>query len=106
MRYLTILIPTLIRQCPTVLRSCHKNSEDHLGIILGHAADVIAKLSGKNLPLSALRVKKFASSTEFRSAKANFDHFVAPFSLIDGLHRTLQSEFITPDPNREIFYTE
>jgi nucleoside-diphosphate-sugar epimerase len=77
-----------------------------LGLILGYTADIAGKLSGKDLPASSIRVKKFASSTEFRSTKANLDHFIAPFLLNDGVQRTLQSEFIDPDPNREIFYTE
>ena len=77
-----------------------------LGLVLGYTADLIAKLSGKNLPVSSIRVKKFASSTEFRSAKASLDNFQAPFLLSHGIERTLESEFISPDPNREIFYTE
>ena len=77
-----------------------------LGIILGYTADILAKLSGRNLPVSSIRVKKFASSTEFRSAKAKIDDFQAPFRLGQGIERTLQSEFINPDPNREIFFTE
>ena len=77
-----------------------------LGIILGYTADILAKLSGINLPVSSIRVKKFASSTEFRSAKASLESFQAPFTLSHGVERTLQSEFISPKPNREIFYTE
>lgn len=77
-----------------------------LGIILGYTADLVAKFTGKNLPVSSIRVKKFSSSTEFRSAKASLDQFIAPFSLSDGLQRTLQSEFIAPEPSREIFFTE
>lgn len=77
-----------------------------VGLIFGYTADIVAKLSGKNLPVSSLRVKKFASSTEFKSKKADLDGFVAPFSLTHGLQRTLQCEFVTVDPNREIFYTE
>ena len=77
-----------------------------LGLILGYTADLVAKISGKNFPVSSIRVKKFASSTEFKSAKASLDNFQAPFSLSQGVERTLQSEFISPDPNREIFYTE
>ena len=77
-----------------------------LGLILGYTADLVAKLSGKNLPVSSIRVKKFASSTEFQSAKSSLENFQAPFLLIDGIGRTLQSEFISPDPNREIFHTE
>ena len=77
-----------------------------LGLLLGYTADLVAKISGKNLPLSSIRVKKFASSTEFKSAKASLDDFQAPFRLGQGVERTLQSEFINPDPNREIFFTE
>lgn len=77
-----------------------------LGLILGCTADLVARITGKNLPVSSIRVKKFASPTEFKSAKASLDNFQAPFSLIDGVQRTLQSEFISPDPNREIFFTE
>ena len=77
-----------------------------LGLLLGHTADLVAKITGKNLPVSSIRVKKFASSTEFKSSKAGLDNFQVPFSLGDGVQRTLQSEFISPDPNREIFFTE
>ena len=77
-----------------------------LGLILGYTADLVAKISDKNLPVSSIRVKKFASPTEFKSAKASLDNFQAPYLLIDGVQRTLQSEFMSPDPNREIFFTE
>ena len=77
-----------------------------LGLILGYTANFVAKISGRNLPVSSIRVKKFASTTEFKSAKAGLDKFQAPFSLSEGVQWTLQSEFIAPDPNREIFYTE
>ena len=77
-----------------------------LGLILGYTADLISKLSGKNLPVSTIRVRKFATSTEFKSAKASLDNFHAPFQLSHGIERTLQSDFVTPKTNREIFYTE
>ena len=77
-----------------------------LGLILGYTADLVAKISDKNFPVSSIRVKKFASSTEFKSAKASLENFKAPFALSLGVERTLQSEFISPDPNREIFFTE
>ena len=76
------------------------------GLILGYIADLVSKLNGKILPISAIRVKKFASSTEFRSEKGNLDNFVPDFQLSDGIERTLHSEFVAPDPNREIFFTE
>lgn len=77
-----------------------------MGITLGYAADAVAELSGKNLPVSYIRIKKFVSSTEFQSSKSKLDSFTPIFSLRDGLDRTLQSEFLEPDPAREIFYTE
>lgn len=77
-----------------------------LGLILGYSADLIVKLTGKNLPVSSIRVKKFASSTEFQSNAACLDNFIAPFDLNHGIELTLRSEFISPEPNRDIFYTE
>ena len=77
-----------------------------LGIILGYTADLVAKFSGKNLPVSSIRVRKFASSTEFKSKKASLENFTPPYSLSEGVERTLKSEFISPDPNQEIFFTE
>ena len=77
-----------------------------LGIILGYTADLLAALSGRKLPVSSIRVKKFVSSTEFRGASGSLENFVAPHSLCDGLQRTLEREFISPNPRRQIFYTE
>ena len=76
------------------------------GLILGKIADAVSALTGKKLPVSSIRVKKFASSTEFKSAKSTLDQFIAPFELHQAIERTLQSEFINPDPHQEIFYTE
>jgi len=77
-----------------------------LGLLLGYIADFVAVISGKILPISSIRVKKFASSTEFRTAKVRLDDFDAPFQLSEGIQLTLQSEFLSPDLSREIFYTE
>lgn len=77
-----------------------------LGMLMGYIADTVAKLTGKNLPVSSIRVRKFTSSTEFRSAKSSLEGFDAPFQLADALSRTIQSEFVSPDPSREIFITE
>ncbi|MDB9943935.1 NAD-dependent epimerase/dehydratase family protein [Octadecabacter sp.] len=77
-----------------------------LGILIGLIADVTSKLSGLNLPISSIRIKKFRSSTEFKSAKHKLDGFEAKFSLQEGLNRTLENEFLSPNPNQEIFHTE
>ena len=76
-----------------------------IGLMAGYTADILAKL-GIKLPINSIRVKKFCASSEFSSAKHELDGFEAPFSLQEGLDRTLEAEFINPDPNRQIFYTE
>jgi GlcNAc-P-P-Und epimerase len=76
-----------------------------IGLMAGYTADILAKL-GIKLPISSIRVKKFCASSEFSSAKGELDGFVAPFTLQEGLDRTLEAEFINPDPDRQIFYTE
>ena len=53
------------------------------GMFLGFAADAISYLTRKNLPISSIRVKKFASSTQFLSSKGSLDNFIAPFQLSD-----------------------
>ena len=77
-----------------------------LGMMLGYTADFLSLLSGKNFPISSIRVKKFTCSTAFKSAKNSLNNFSAPFALSDGIQRTLQSEFIAPNPNREVCFTE
>ena len=77
-----------------------------VGILLGYALDIISFVCRKRFPVSSIRIRKFASSTEFRSAKHTLDNFVEPFPLGEGIERTLQSEFVNPNPKREIFYTE
>jgi nucleoside-diphosphate-sugar epimerase len=77
-----------------------------VGLVVGYVADLVSLLTGRKLPVSSIRVRKFTSSTSFRSAKADLDNFAPPFSLSEGLSRTIMSEFILPDPKREIFFTE
>lgn len=76
------------------------------GMLMGYVADAVTKISGRNLPLSSIRIRKFVSSTEFISQKKCLDGFTAPFELLDGLQRTLVAEFVEPDPDREVFFSE
>lgn len=77
-----------------------------IGFILGYAADGFTRLTKIKVPVSSIRVKKFCSSTAFVSAKHKLDGFEPPFTLQEGINRTLHNEFISPDPFREVFYTE
>lgn len=67
---------------------------------------VLAKVSGKKLPISSVRVKKFCSTTEFDARKAHSCGFKAPYTLDEGLARTLEFEFVHPRPDDIIFKSE
>ena len=54
----------------------------------GAAADLASAATGRALPISAARVRKFCTHTQFDSA-APRTGFTAPVSLLDGLHATL-----------------
>ncbi|SFB83815.1 Nucleoside-diphosphate-sugar epimerase [Marinospirillum celere] len=60
-----------------------------LGLLAGYGFDVLARLSGRKLPVSSLRVKKFCSTTQFASS-VELTGFQAPVGLKDGLERTLR----------------
>lgn len=77
-----------------------------LGIVLGNVADIINIVTNINLPVSSIRVKKFTSSSEFVSSKHKLNNFQPPYTIDTALKNTLESEFINPDPDSEIFYTE
>jgi nucleoside-diphosphate-sugar epimerase len=59
----------------------------------GHCFDLAARLSGRTFPISAIRVRKFCESTQFRAERAVHSGFIPPFSLAEGLARTIQFEF-------------
>lgn len=77
-----------------------------VGLALGQVADLLSSLVGRPLPISAIRVRKFCANTSFTSAKHRLGDFTPPVSLAEGLRRTLVAEFLEPDPEREIFFTE
>ena len=76
-----------------------------LGMAGGYCFDVLAFILHKKLSVSSIRVKKFCSTTQFASVKAH-EHFEAPYSLADGLSRTLEYEFLHPAQDDLVFYSE
>lgn len=64
------------------------------GYFVGCVIDLLAFVTGKKFSISAVRVNKFCANTQFDSSKVHNSGFVAPFSLKEGLQRTLDFEFI------------
>jgi len=65
-----------------------------VGMLGGYCFDILGFLFRKKLKISAVRVKKFCAVTQFDAAKAMSAGFVPPYSLEEGLKRTLEAEFL------------
>lgn len=77
-----------------------------LGMLGGYGFDLLAKLTGKKLTISSVRVKKYCATTQFDATKAHSMGFKAPYSLDEGLKRTLEFEFIHPKKDEIVFVSE
>ncbi len=76
-----------------------------LGMLGGYGFDIMAKLLGKKLPISSVRVKKFCATTQFDASKVH-SQFKPPYTLNEGLNKTLDNEFISPKKDDILFYSE
>ena len=76
-----------------------------LGLFGGYCFDILSKILGKKLSVSSVRVKKFCATTQFDATKAH-SSFRAPFTLKQGLDKTLEYEFINPKKDDILFYSE
>ncbi|MCW2481598.1 NAD-dependent epimerase/dehydratase family protein [Candidatus Symbiopectobacterium sp. NZEC135] len=65
-----------------------------LGMFGGYAFDLIKSITGKKYAVSSVRVKKFCATTQFDSTKIKETEFVPPYSLVEGLRKTLTYEFV------------
>ena len=63
----------------------------------GYVLDAVSRVTGRRFPISAIRVRKFCESTQFRADRAAQIGFVKPFSLELGLERTIKAEFADMD---------
>ncbi len=77
-----------------------------LGYTGGLSFDLLAKVTGKKFSVSAVRVKKFCATTQFDATAAHSSGFKAPFTLSEGLHRTLHYEFIDVEKDEVVFESE
>jgi nucleoside-diphosphate-sugar epimerase len=64
-----------------------------LALTGGYVLDGLARLTGRPFPISAIRIRKFCESTQFRADHIANSGFKPPFSLTEGLARTIQFDF-------------
>ena len=76
-----------------------------LGLLGGYGFDILTFLTRRKYPINSIRVKKFCATTQFDSEKAH-SLFKAPFTLEEGLKKTLEYDFINSKEDDILFYTE
>ncbi len=76
-------------QRPARIRKIPKSA----AMTAGHAFDALARVSGRRFPISSIRVRKFCETTQFQAERVREWGFVPPFSLLEGLARTVAFEF-------------
>lgn len=76
-----------------------------VGLLIGRGFDMAAKVMGKKLPVSAIRVKKFCSNSVYVSA-IDTTGFTPPFSMLEAVERTIKYEFLEEHAHETVFYSE
>lgn len=64
-----------------------------VALAAGYFFDGFSRLTGRTLPVSAVRVRKFCENTQVNADRAAQTEFVPLFSLEEGLARTIHFEF-------------
>lgn len=75
-----------------------------IGLLAGYGFDLVAKIIGRPLPISSIRVKKFCKESTYNTALAETG-FVPPVDLTEAIDRTIKYEFVDKVED-EVFYTE
>lgn len=70
------------------------------GLLGGMVFDAAAKITGRNFPISAIRVRKFCADTIVDAQRAHASGFAAPFTLQQGLQHMIAVEFLQTGLNR------
>ena len=76
-----------------------------LGLLIGSSFDLVAKITGKKFPISAIRVKKFCANSVYESAIESTG-FIPPVPLMGAIEKTVRFEFIEDHKNEQVFYSE
>ena len=101
-------INTLVTMCRSVLfgqEGVGLRLPRWLGVLAGYGFDMLAVLTGKKLPISSIRVKKFMGTTSFGTAIFSTG-FSPSCSLAEGIERTLRHEFLEDHSRDKLFYSE
>jgi len=76
-----------------------------IGILIGFCFDILSFALRRKFKISSVRVNKFCATTQFNASKLN-DIYRPPYTLEEGLYRTLDYEFCNPKNDHITFDTE
>lgn len=65
-----------------------------VGLLGGYCFDILAKVTGREFPVSSIRVKKFCARTQFSSKNISKYDFTPPVKLEKGIADTVKNEFL------------
>lgn len=64
-----------------------------VGLGAGYTFDALSRITGRKFPISAVRIRKFCADTTCNAEKARRDGFTPPYTLDEGLARTIACDF-------------
>jgi nucleoside-diphosphate-sugar epimerase len=67
-----------------------------IGMAIGGALDILARVTGRNFPLSRVRVRKFCANSVVNASRIRSLGFTPPLSLEQGIKATVRAEFRSP----------
>jgi nucleoside-diphosphate-sugar epimerase len=74
------------------------------GLLIGYAFDLLAWVTGRRVPISSARVRRFCAQTSVATDRLVATGFVPRYRLDEMLERTIQAEFGNgPPPLRSLF---
>ena len=76
-----------------------------LGILAGYCFDALTTVTGKKLPISSIRVKKFMATTSFNTSVSELG-FTPSSTLDEAIRHTVRHEFLEDHSSDKEFYTE
>ncbi len=62
-----------------------------VGYLAGLTFDIMSKITGKEMAISSIRIKKFCATTQYSNKKVEEFDFKAPMTLQEGLNQTIKS---------------
>ena len=65
-----------------------------IGLGAGYAFDILARITGKQLPISSVRVQKFCADTTCAAQRCRDAGFTPQYTLAQGLERMIDHDFL------------